>query len=492
VFFKDEEIRRYSTTNGLSHDAVTALFEDRDNTIWIGTAGGGLNRFKNDKFNAYTMREGLFNDEIFEIVEDNFNRLWMTCRSGIFWVAKSDIDLLDAGKHATLSCVSYGKDDGLNSVNCNNLAKPSACKSSDGRLWFATVKGLSVVDPATISRSVKEPPPVVIEKILWNRKSFATDSAVELPAGRGELEFQFTALSLTAPERNRFKYKLEGVDMDWNDAGTRRFAHYNNIYPGKYVFRVQACDGSGAWNLMGATITFTLLPQFWQTWWFKALPLLALTLVLAGFYRVRVSRIREMERLRVRIAADLHDEIGSSIGSISLLTQKIQKEGPLADEQKADLTAIGRISTQAANSIREIVWFINPQYDTMQDLLARMKDAAGTMLAGLKLRLTFPQEDMIQKVSPEFRRNVFLMFKEILGNIVKHSRATEIELVVVEQKGVWLLLVRDNGKGFNPDTAHGGNGLKNLRHRAERLNGKLEVRSQPGGGTTIIFSTTKF
>src|SRR6185436_2165090 len=175
-----------------------------------------------------------------------------------------------------------------------------------------------------------------------------------------------------------------------------------------------------------------LLPQFWQTWWFRSALGLLFILILAGFYRVRVSRIQEMERLRVRIAADLHDEIGSSIGSISLLTQKIQKEGPLREDQKADLSSIGRISTQAANAIREIVWFINPQYDTMQDLLSRMRDAAGTMLAGLRVRLTFPQEDMTRKVSPEFRRNTFLMFKEMLGNIIKHARATEVEIVVVD------------------------------------------------------------
>jgi signal transduction histidine kinase len=241
----------------------------------------------------------------------------------------------------------------------------------------------------------------------------------------------------------------------------------------------------------GASISFRLLPQFWQTWWFRSALGLLFVLILAGFYRVRVSRIQEMERLRVRIAADLHDEIGSSIGSISLLTQKIQKEGPLMDDQKADLSSIGRISTQAANAIREIVWFINPQYDTMQDLLSRMRDAAGTMLAGMRVRLTFPQEDMTRKVSPEFRRNTFLMFKEMLGNIIKHSRATEVEIVVVDKKRVWLLIVRDNGVGFNADGAFSGNGLKNLRHRADRLNGSLEIRGQPGSGTTIIFSTSK-
>jgi ligand-binding sensor domain-containing protein len=488
--FSEDKLTDYTTKDGLVHNTINALCEDADNNLWIGTAGG-LNRFKNAKFTAYTSRHGLFSDEIFEIVEDNYNRLWMTSRAGIFWAARADFDALDAGKISAISCVSYGKDDGLATVTCNNAAKPSAIKTLDGRLWFATAKGLAVVDPASISRTVRDPPPVVIEDFVYDRNAVSLTEPVELPPGRGELEFHFTALSFQAPERNRFKYELEGVDTDWIDAGTHRSAHYNNIYPGKYRFRVQACDSLGVWNIVGASLAFRLQPHFWQTRWFEFAIVAAAGLVIAGLYRFRVSRIKQMERWRVRIAADLHDEIGSSIGSISLLTRKIQKEGQLAEDQKSDLSSINRISTQAANSIRDIVWFINPQYDTMQDLILRMKDAAAAVATGTKLHFNTPQENLSRKLAPEFRRHVFLMFKEILTNIAKHAKATEVEIVLVEKKGVWLLMIRDNGIGFDPAAMHNGNGLKNLRQRAEKLSGTLEIRSQAETGTTVIFSTNK-
>lgn len=488
--FSDDKFTNYTVKDGLINNTINALCEDADNNLWIGTAGG-LNRLKNGKFTAYTSRHGLFSDEIFEIVEDNYNRLWMTSRAGIFWAARADFDALDAGKISAISCVSYGKDDGLATVTCNNAAKPSAIKTIDGRLWFATPKGLAVVDPASISRTVRDPPPVVIEDLVYDRNAVPLSDSIELPPGRGELEFNFTALSFQAPERNRFKYKLEPVDRDWTDAGTHRFAHYNNIYPGKYRFRVQACDSLGVWNLAGTSLAFRLQPHFWQTRWFESAIVAALGLMIAALYRFRVSRIKQMERWRVRIAADLHDEIGSSIGSISLLTRKIQKEGQLAEAQKTDLASINRISTQAANSIRDIVWFINPQYDTIQDLILRMKDAAAAVATGTKLHFNTPQENLSRKLPPEFRRHVFLMFKEVLTNIVKHAKATEVEIVLVEKKGVWLLMIRDDGVGFDPAAMHNGNGLKNLRQRAEKLSGTLEIRSQPEAGTTVIFSTNK-
>ncbi len=488
--FQDEQLASFARTNGLPNNTVNALYEDEENTLWIGTAGG-LARFRLGKFTSYTMRHGMFSDEIFEIVEDNFNRLWMTCSAGIFWVAKRDFDALDAGTISTLTSVSYGKDSGLKSVSCNNLAKPSAWKTPDGRLWFATAKGLSVVDPAVISRGITEPPPVRIEEVLCDRKPYAAEEPLELSPGSGELEFRFTALTLLAPERSRFKYKLEGLDKDWIDAGTRRSAHYNNVYPGNYRFRVLACNSAGVWNRNGATLAFSVSPYFWQTWWFKVLLFLGVCLAAAGLYQVRIARLREMERLRMRIAADLHDEIGSSVGSISLLARKIQKEGSLEEQPKNDLSSIHRIATQTANSIRDIVWFINPQYDTVQDLLLRMKDAAGAIAGDMKLTFTGPQENLSRKLSPDFRRNLFLMFKEILNNAAKHSRATAADIIILDQQGVWVLMVRDDGVGFDLNAATSGSGLKNLQQRAEKLGGSLEIRTQPGGGTTIIFSTNK-
>jgi ligand-binding sensor domain-containing protein/signal transduction histidine kinase len=488
-FKADDTLVNFTTQHGLPHNTITALYEDADNNLWIGTSGG-LSRRRNGVFTNYTTRQGLFSDEIFEIVEDDARRLWLTCGSGIFWVAKADFDALAAGKIQALGCVSYGKEDGLATLTCNNVAKPSAWKASDGRLWFATVKGLSVVDPAAISRAVSEPAPVLVEQILCDRKPFEAKDGLALPPGRGELEFQFTALSFLAPERNRFKYRLEGLDTDWNDAGVRRSARYNNVPPGAYRFRVLACNSAGVWNKAGAAVAFALRPHSWQTWWFKLVLFLSAGALAAALYRVRIARMRAIERMRLRIASDLHDEIGSGISTIALLARKIQKEGPLAEAPQTDLASIQRIATQTSSAVRDIVWFINPQYDTMQELLLRMKAAADALLGGLQLRFSPPQENLARRVSPEFRRNVFLMFKETLTNIAKHSQATEVGVEVLDKNGLWLLMVRDNGVGFDLNTIRRGNGLNNLRQRAERLGGTVEVRTQSGSGTTVIFSTS--
>jgi signal transduction histidine kinase len=486
--FQGDNLVNFTTHNGLSHNNITAICEDDEKNLWIGTGGGGLNRFHDGKFTSYTARQGLFSDEIFEVLEDDSDRIWMTCGSGIFWIARKELDELDAGKITSVNCVSYGTDDGLATATCNDVAKPCACKSRDGRLWFATVKGLSVVDPNLIPKTSGKAPAVFVENVLYDGKSFDAGEPLRLAAGRGDLDFQFTALSFTAPERNRFKYKLDGVDHEWVDAGTARSARYNNLAPGSYRFHVIACDSEGVWNEAGAIAAVALEPQFWQTWWFWLAVVVVAGLLAAAAYRAHVSRIRELERLRVRIAADLHDEIGSSLGSIALLTRKIEKEGILIADQKSDLASINRISTQSANSIRDIVWFINPDYDTMQDLLLRMRDAASTRLGGIDISFTWPEGKLSRGLALDFRRDIFLMFKEILGNIAKHSQASEVEIVITDRQGGWKLLVRDNGVGFDPASVRQGNGLGNLRKRAEKLNGALEIKSAPQRGTTVIFT----
>ena len=485
--FHGDKITNFTIKDGLSHNTITALYEDASKALWIGTAGGGLNCFEGGKFRSYTARQGLLSDEIFEIVEDDEDRLWMTCGSGVFWVARKDIVALDDGWLPTIPCVSYGKEDGLGSATCNNVAKPAAYKSHDGRLWFATVRGLSVVDPASIPPVSKRRPPVLIEEVLSDRKSFSPTDSLTLPAGRGDLEFRFTALSFRGAERNRFKYQLQGVDPDWVEAGTLRFARYNNIYPGRYSFRVAACNCDGVWNEIGASLSFVVLPHYWQTSWFKACVICGAALLGIFVYKVGLGRVRAMERMRVRIAADLHDEVSSSLGSISLLSQKIQTENPLTDEQRKDLASIKRISTQSANSIRDIVWFINPEYDTMEDLLLRMKDAAHTMLGGMHLELAGPQDGLRRDLSLDFRQNIFRMFKEILGNVARHSQASAVKISIAEEGDGWHLVVKDNGIGFDAASIRRGNGLANLKRRAEKLHGVLEINSCPGEGTTVSF-----
>ncbi len=507
--YRDGHFTSFKKANGLSHETILDLYEDADGVLWIGTAGG-LNKFSKGTFHFYKAAQGLFRDEIFSILEDNRGSLWMSCSSGIFRVSKQNLSDFDAGKIKNINSVSYGKSDGLISAQCNSVAKPSAWKSKDGRLWFCTVRGAAVVDPELELKSNDAPPPVVIEEGIADKKLISLNdierekagqresgnshlpifslSHLLIPPGRGELEFNYTVLSFLAPEKNRFKYKLVGVDRDWVEAGGRRSAHYNNIFPGEYQFQVVACNNDGVWNSAGASVKIYLQPHFWQTTLFKILMTAVGVSLVAFIYRVRVARLREIERLRIRIAADLHDEVGSSLGTISLLSRLLHKHSEKMEE-KQDLATIHRISTETANSVRDIVWFINPDYDTTQDLLSRMKDSASTMLGEMQWRFDQPKENLARKLPLDFRQNIFLMFKETLANIARHSKASCVEIKVAEADGVWEMTIRDNGIGFDLAKGGNGNGLKNLQRRAEKMKGAVKIISRPGNGTTVSFAT---
>ncbi|MDB6027571.1 MAG: hypothetical protein JWM68_3794 [Verrucomicrobiales bacterium] len=273
------------------------------------------------------------------------------------------------------------------------------------------------------------------------------------------------------------------------DAGGRREAYYNNIGPGHYRFHVRACNNDGFWNDTGASVAFVMLPHYWQTWWFKISLVTGVGLLFTYIYRIRIGRAREMERLRLRIAADLHDEVGSNLGSISLLSRMLQEQSSATDEAKKDLSLINRISGETANAIKDIVWFINPEYDTMQDLLLRMEDVANTLLSGIECDFQSRIENPQRKLSLDFRQNIFLIFKEALANILKHSRATKVWIHVSEKNGVWTLSLKDNGVGFDATLLSQGNGLKNFRRRTSAIKGSMEIKTQPGQGTELLFST---
>ncbi|MEO7299028.1 MAG: two-component regulator propeller domain-containing protein, partial [Verrucomicrobiota bacterium] len=503
--WNDGKFISFTSNEGLSENKIAAIYEDADHVLWIGTEGGGLNCFRNGKFYSYTTKQGLFSDDVFEILETDRGYFWMTCQEGIFRCLKKDFADFDSGKIKTITSISYDKADGLVSTVCNSVAKPAAWKARDGRLWFATTKGLVAIDPNSNVPINRAPPPVFIEKIIADKKETNESSredanekyswrdssihALTIPAGRGELEFHYTALSFQAPEKNRFKYKLHGEDLDWVDAGARREAYYNNIRPGRYVFQVLACNNDGFWNETGASLAFVILPHFWETWWFKALVLTAVALLFVLVYRTRIGQVRQMERLRLRLAADLHDEVGSNLGSISLLSLMMQQQELTPAEARKDLALIHRISGQTANSIKDIVWFTNPEYDTMQDLLLRMKDVANTLLPGLNCDFQSNVENPARKLSLDFRQNIFLMFKEILANILKHSGANRVEITISEKEKIWKLNIKDNGAGFDSTQLSQGNGLKNLRRRAATLKGVLKIETQPGHGTSILFFT---
>jgi len=301
--FEGGRFHTYTTADGLSDDTVVSLYEDADGCLWIGTDGGGLNRFKNGRFSRFTRENGLFDDVQYQILEDGRGNLWMSCSRGIYRVRRMDLEEVAEGRGTTVACVSFGRADGMRSAECSGFTQPAGWRARDGRLWFPTVEGAVVIDPDRIKTNTR-PPPVVIEKLRVDRRLVPRTSESELLPGRGDLEFHYTALSFVDPDRVQFRYMLEGFDREWIEAGTRRTAFYTNIPPGRYTFRVTACNNDGVWNLEGDAVRFRLRPSFRQTPWFLALCAAALALIGFGVARIRAARVRARERELEQIVAE--------------------------------------------------------------------------------------------------------------------------------------------------------------------------------------------
>jgi signal transduction histidine kinase len=461
---------------------------DDEGVLWIGTYGGGLNRFKNGKFTSFTTREGLVNDSLGFIAEDGAGNLWCGSLGGIFRVSKTELNQFADRKISWIQCLPFTKSDGLPSLECTGGCQPSGCKTRDGRLWFPTVRGLAVVDPARISVNLM-PPPVAIEQVVTEgrERSFTFDlsksaipdgssASLKIAPGAQRLEIHYTALSLTEPLKVRFKYKLEGVEDEWVEAGTRRSVNFSHLQPATYRFSVQACNNDGIWNTQGASLDLIVLPHFWQTWWFRALCFTSVVALFVAIYEMRLLAERKLIRVRLRIASDLHDEVGSNLGSIALLTEMISKTGDEVDE-------IRRVAVQTVHSLRDIVWFLDPAADNMNDLVLRLKETARTMLPGIPFDFVSRGEQLSVRPSLHLRRNVLPMFKEILHNIAKHSHAASVSIVVEIKSQQFEISVKDDGIGFDENRIARGYGLKNLRRRTAELRGTLQIESHPGGGS---------
>ncbi|MDB6025451.1 MAG: putative two-component system sensor kinase [Verrucomicrobiales bacterium] len=491
----------FTIKDGLSANPVLSIYEDRERNLWIGTDGGGLNRFKDGKFTAYTTKQGLFNDSISEILEDDREYLWMSCFSGVFRVKKKDLDDFDRGKIETISCASYGHTDGMSSAQCNGVSKPAGWKGKDGRLWFPTTRGVVVVDPNSIAEN-DTPPQIVVENMIADKKDLTLSRGANnliIPPGKGDLEFHYTALSFRVPEKNRFKYKLEGVDSEWVDAGTRRVAYYNNLNPRAYTFRVIGCNNDGSWNQSGATLTFVLRPHFWQTSWFIGLIALTAVGMVAGSVRyitwkklqgklLRLEHQHAIEKERTRIAQDMHDDLGARLTEILMLSNAAANSDGAESEITIRARKVAGAAGELVRNLDGIVWAVNPKNDSLESLTLYLCEYVQRFLSSTSIRCQWdissdlPSADL----SSEARHNIFLVFKEALNNAVKHSGASQIQIRLQVEQSNLLLSIEDNGKGFSVgEESESGNGLINMNERLRKIGGQFQLQSKPGAGTRI-------
>ncbi|NOS68302.1 MAG: histidine kinase, partial [Verrucomicrobia bacterium] len=512
---------QYCKTNGLLSDVVRALHQDAQGVMWIGTAGGGLARLQEGRITVFTTREGLPDDTISQILEDDTGRLWLGSNRGIAAVSKAELQELAAGKATTLYPRIFGRAEGMLSEECTGGFYPAGLKAKNGLLWFSTLKGLVVINPL-LKHTVTHGPSVILEEVMVDGAPIASfqaaDSRIEsrrqesgaksagapmlrIPPGKHRIELRYTGLNFTAPERVRFRYRMEGLDSDWVDAGGRRAAFYSYVPPGDHQFRVIACDGDGVWNESGASLALTVMPYFWQNMWFIGAAALGLLLSVGGTIRFvekrkvqqqlkHLEHARELERERARIAQDLHDDLGASLSRISLLSDMARAGKDDHSQTGVHVDKISRLAGQTLRALDEIVWAVRPGSDSLQSLVEYIAHFAGELFKGngVRCRLDLPDNLPARSLPPEMRHNIFLIAKEALTNAMKHAAASEVCVQVQAAVESLEVVIQDNGAGFDPANSQSvreGNGLGNMRRRAEAVGGKLVMQTTPGQGTTV-------
>lgn len=503
------QLTRWTKTSGLPSDRVWAFLEEADGTLWLGT-DGGLGRLRAGSFSTLTTAHGLPENVINHILADDLGHFWISCNRGIYRVAAAELHAVADGRQARAHIRLYGEREGMANAETNGENQPAGCKARDGRLWFPTVKGVVALDPRDFHDDTNAPP-VLLEELQadgltrWREAAVAPASGPLLSLSTAHahvLEFHYTAISLTAPERVRFLHRLEGLETDWKDAGTRRVANYANLPPGDYRFQVRAVNHHGYTNLAGANFAFTLTPQWHQTYTFRAgLGFLALA-VAAGLHAFRLRgqrRIAALERRhaleleRARIARDLHDNLGPDLSQMALLGEQAGQPVTGGTGNQQQIQQLAEQARAASRSLSEVVWATSAKHDHLPSFINYLADFAPELLATGNVRcfLELPAEVPPLPLEGHLRHELLLILKEALNNIVRHAHATQATLTVtLEQRTLTLTLV-DNGSGFDAAEAaqrkrtSGGNGLPNLRTRAAALGATLTITSAPGQGTTL-------
>jgi ligand-binding sensor domain-containing protein/signal transduction histidine kinase len=494
----------YHKADGVPSEDISSLIIDGDGVLWVGTSGGGLGRFHAGEWTRYTMREGLISNRLGYLIEDEQGYLWIGSAAGLMRVPKNALNDFARKKTSFIPCRAYTKLDGLPTRECTVGSQPGAWRTRDGKLWFPTIKGLVSINPAQLNPNTN-PPPVTLESVLIDGQVQNTNrlrawpQTVRVRPGSERLEIHFTSLNLTAPDRASFKYRLEGHESDWIEAGNTRVARYSKLPPGEYRFQVTACNEDGVWNPTGSSFAIIVETPLWQTWWFlSAATFLSLGAFVGVVHYLSTQKLhRQLESLRqreaiekerARIARDIHDQLGANLTQVSLLGELVESDKDSPDDVEAHAQQISQTARETTRALDEIVWTVNPSNDTLDGLITYVCKYAQDYftVAGLRHRLDVPAQLPGGTISPEIRHNVFLAFKEAVTNVVRHARAASVWLRLKLEADQFTLVIEDDGRGLSDGAeTTGRNGLRNMRKRMEDIGGDFSIGPTPGGGTTV-------
>ncbi|NIG54321.1 sensor histidine kinase [Chitinophaga sp. Cy-1792] len=438
-------------------------------------------------FNSYDNPK-LINDYLYGVLLDDKDKIWVSHNKGL-----SQINMV------TNEITTFDHEDGLQSNEFNTGA---SFKSVDGELFFGGIRGVNGFYPKNF-RNNPYYPKVVIRRMEVLDKPYESDTAVsllkrvELPYNQNTIALEFVPLEYTNPPKNRVQYKLEGADEDWVDGGTFRMARYTNLHPGKYTFKVRASNNDDIWNTTPTTLEILIRIPFWQSLWFRFLLLLLLLGIAYYFstlyldYKIRHEKLKlekeqAVDQERARISSDMHDDLGSGLSTIRLLSE-IAKRKIQDPSQTKEIERISETAGEMVDKMSEIIWAMNSSNDSLANLIAYMRSFAADFLehAHITHQFYFPETIPNIKLSGGTRRNIYLAVKESLHNVVKHAKATEVVIEVKMNNKNMTIMIKDNGKGFDQEKVRlFGNGLKNIQKRAQAVGGNAEITSNNG---TIVF-----
>jgi signal transduction histidine kinase len=502
---KDGVFTAFTEREGFIGNHVRAIYEDGDGVWWIGTYDGGLYRIKGERLTRYTRKEGLHDNGVFQILEDDAGNLWMGCNRGVYRVSRQELNDFAEGRTRSITSVAYGVKDGLSSLECNGGRQPPGLKTKDGKLWFPTMGGVAIVNPKAV-RINTAPPPVIVEEFRLGDEAVDFLAGVEIPHDRNSFEIRYTAPSFIKPEQVRFRYKLEGLDQDWIEAGYRRTASFHRVSAGRYRFVVIAANNDGIWNTEGKSVEIVINGPIWGRWWFITLVSFVSIFIIFLLYRRRVGYLREKHAMqqafsqqliesqegeRKRIASEIHDSLGQYllvVKNSALLGVRMAEDGSPVHEQ---FDEISTRASQALEEARRIAHHLRPSYldelglkDTLEFLIETVASSSG-------IRFSAEIDPVDGVFSKEAEMSLYRIAQEGVSNILKHSGATEATLALKLDGRKARLVMKDNGKGFISDPREPAAlrrrsfGLAGISERARMLGGKEVIQSTPGQGTII-------
>ena len=478
---------------------IRDIYQDSTGTLWLATYGGGLFRFRDGRLKAITTKDGLPNNMLLSILDGGKGNLWVSSNQNIVRLSLKELNDFADGRISSILPVSYGVAEGMRSSECNG-GSPGGWITRDGRIWFPTLRGVVAIDPGAGTRF---PPPVVLEEAWANQLMLARDGRTSAPPGNNTFDFRFTALSFSAPEKLRFKYRLEPYDKDWVNAGTRRTAHYTNMPPGEYSFHVIAANSYGIWNNQGANLRFVLRPHFSRTNWFYALCAIGFLVLLWMAYQFRLRRLQRAfsmrleERVeeRTRIARELHDTLLQSFQGLMFSFQAARNLFPGRTEAAIRTLDVAiRKGDEAVAEGRDAIQNLRlgSAQSRLEDLLTatgqELRDAQDGNSHSAVFQVTM--EGQPRTLSPLLQDEIYRIAREVLRNAFQHACARRIEAAIQYDPHLFRLRIRDDGKGMDPAVLQEGVrtghwGLPGIRERVKRIGARLALWSESGAGTEV-------